>query len=378
MSNQILPTSKQISDISLLKGAKLPFIILQLCGFFPFSVITSPNKSSISVSSSPWYKSPPQIWLLTLIFTELAPSFIIICFAHNVYKSVLEEFQNQGRNTFITINVAWGLCSVVNPIAIRLHSLMSKGRFLQFWDNFSKLIENFQDPDDEQYVYIYLKYLRIKFILHLISQVTISFVESWIYLSYGISVEGSLEGIGLISSLQDWTFSLNGILSLFWFHGLIYFVSSYNFCMSRLLARLEREDENRNRANRKVRMEKLVQDYIAMDHSVTQFTNLFSMVINIIVVHGLVYLLYCMYFVYISTNMEEYFLTLLTTVQLLIFTLYFYWLANSASSLEENSKLFCKLIKYSNFELDNGSCDGGCGKDLQIIFMRLEKNKVTV
>ncbi|XP_035716124.1 uncharacterized protein LOC118439152 [Folsomia candida] len=66
--------------------------------------------------------------------------------------------------------------------------------------------------------------------------------------------------------------------------------------------------------------------------------------------------------------MREFFVIGLSILELLVFTGYFYWLADCASGLEENSKTFCKLVKYSSFEGRNK--DGG--KDLQIVLEHIK------
>ncbi|OXA40932.1 hypothetical protein Fcan01_24383 [Folsomia candida] len=353
---------KNISKISLLHGARIPFRILQFCGFFPLTV---PPKSNQVIHTS-WYKSYPTGWLLAIIFSVFVPFIVIAIYGDDGDKPAVLNLQNQGRNTFLIINIAWGLCSVVAPLIVRFHCLATRGCFVEFWRNFVKLVEKFEALDNyEKQIVQQLNYSRAKFITHLVAQLGIYLLESVLY---GPSVLGVLDGVGLLSSVQDWTFSLNRILTLFWFHGLIFFLSSYNFIAGKILAKLETERECRKS---KMKLEELVDSYIALDHNVSQFNKVYGPVFAVFVIYSLVYLLFCTYVVYVSVRMREFFVIGLSILELLVFTGYFYWLADCASGLEENSKTFCKLVKYSSFEGRNK--DGG--KDLQIV---LEHIKVDI
>ncbi|OXA59455.1 putative gustatory receptor 23a, isoform B [Folsomia candida] len=64
-------------------------------------------------------------------------------------------------------------------------------------------------------------------------------------------------------------------------------------------------------------------------------------------------------------KIKSYLLCWITVAQLLRFTCYFYWLANSASELEEKSKVFCKLPKRMYF--NKGSSYANFGKDIAAV-----------
>lgn len=267
--------------------------------------------------------------------------------AVNRFKTSISGFVNQGRNTFLVLNVTWGAGSVICPLISRISLLQDRKRLISFWEQFCKLCGKFKKFTNFRRGRKHAKNLKLRWALHFVTQLVNSSVESWIYISYGLKGAGAWDGIGLLGSLQDWAFSINAILSCFAFHGMIYFVTSYEFLLDELLLELKSEKENYHD-----KISNLVKDYISLDENVSEFSEMFATFLNAQVFHSFVYLIYCVYFILVAMNVRDYLMCFLTISQIVIFSIYFYWLASSASGLEQKSKKFCKMVKYSGSDDD--------------------------
>lgn len=327
-------------------GALYPLRILQLCGFFPISIYRR-DTLSLTLRYSSWYRSPAAIWLIALILSSIGPMVAALFLAVNRFKTSISGFVNQGRNTFLVLNVTWGAGSVICPLISRISLLQDRKRLISFWEQFCKLCGKFKKFTNFRRGRKHAKNLKLRWALHFVTQLVNSSVESWIYISYGLKGAGAWDGIGLLGSLQDWAFSINAILSCFAFHGMIYFVTSYEFLLDELLLELKSEKENYHD-----KISNLVKDYISLDENVSEFSEMFATFLNAQVFHSFVYLIYCVYFILVAMNVRDYLMCFLTISQIVIFSIYFYWLASSASGLEQKSKKFCKMVKYSGSDDD--------------------------
>ncbi|OXA65184.1 hypothetical protein Fcan01_01138 [Folsomia candida] len=287
-------------------GALYPLRILQLCGFFPISIYRR-DTLSLTLRYSSWYRSPAAIWLIALILSSIGPMVAALFLAVNRFKTSISGFVNQGRNTFLVLNVTWGAGSVICPLISRISLLQDRKRLISFWEQFCKLCGKFKKFTNFRRGRKHAKNLKLRWALHFVTQLVNSSVESWIYISYGLKGAGAWDGIGLLGSLQDWAFSINAILSCFAFHGMIYFVTSYEFLLDELLLELKSEKENYHD-----KISNLVKDYISLDENVSEFSEMFATFLNAQVFHSFV----------------------------------------SASGLEQKSKKFCKMVKYSGSDDD--------------------------
>lgn len=326
----------------LLSGAFLPFRILQFSGFFPLSLKNSSN--TVSVSQLAWHLCPSTIWIIFLIVASVFPTAISTLLGNNdVNNAAKVEFSNKGHNTIVLTSQVWGFCCLFCPLFSRVDLLIKRAEFVSFWNNYVQLVEKFQNLDInfENASQKHIRNSRIVIFLHLIIHLAPSCLQIGLFVGYVLFMGGSHNRINFVDSIPNWVYSFNIIFAGFSLHGLIYFVSSYNFGIHKLLKCLE---------NERIKVHDVIGVYISLDKSVTKFTALFSTFLNVNVIYVFVYLLYAFYFVYVAIKMDTFILGGVTIVQTGITVWYFYLLSNSASGLVKGSQMFCKMMKYSRFK----------------------------
>lgn len=365
---KLTPTNSQ--NFSILHGARLPFRILQVCGFFPLSIKSNHNVvfSPIQIQYKAWFKSVPTLWLFALILTNIAPIFFGIFIEHDSrFKMPSTNSSKDGQTVFHIINMIWYVSSIVAPIGLRLDMLSWRSHFVSFFDDFVSVVKSLENCTIfTPLLQKHQKSVRIQFILHLIAQVTITIIFSAITTSYSLGSVGeeSAFKFNVVAALQNLSFTLNVILINFGLHALIYFVANYKLIMILLLAMLRNKWQH-NEARSVHKFENIINLYFSLEENVQEFSSIFANILNIYVLFSLGYLLFCMYFILILSKIKSYLLCWITVAQLLRFTCYFYWLANSASELEEKSKVFCKLPKRMYF--NKGSSYANFGKDIAAV-----------
>lgn len=153
----------------------------------------------------------------------------------------------------------------------------------------------------------------------------------------------------IIGFMRDLSFSWLDFLTNFCLHGVIYFVMSYELCVTRLLNVL-RDELNRKWLTNLGKVRSMVEFYYRLDNNVQEFNSLFGRVLNIYVVYTLGNLLYSIYFVVISFSTKDTFSGGFNLVKLALSTTYFYCLVNSSSELEEKSRMFAKRVKFIDYD----------------------------
>lgn len=323
---------------SLLSGAYLPFRILQLSGYFPLSLHSS--KNTLSIYKPAWHRCPSTLWILIIIIITFLLTFISALLGNNnVASQALTVFANRGRSTIILTSTVWGFCCVFCPFFCRVDLLTKRARFAKFCENYFQLVEKFQNLDStfEKNCEKHVGNNRAKLILHLILHLITTFIHTGLYTQSRLRFQDSFSRTNVIDTTRNLLYAGNTALTGFSLHGLIYFVSSYEFGITELLKCLE---------NHELKVHDVVKVYLSLDKNVTQFISMFSTFLNINVVYVFVYLLYDFYFVYIAIELGNFVLGFITAVQILITIWYFYLLSNSASGLANVSKMFCKMVKY--------------------------------
>lgn len=325
---------------AILTGGYIPLRILQFAGFFPFSITPQFCQSDRFhlTYHRPLYKSPSSLWLLVVILIPLVPMVISLFYVSHHYDIAVQEFSHGGVNTFLIVTISWEICSILCPAVARLHLLKNQKHFIRFWVGFRRLIDTLQISDD-LHVANYLKNQERKFILHFLVQLCIAILDNATYLRYALCFEGALDGSSVLATVQELTFSFNGILTCFALHGLIYFVSSYELCLDQMIKSVGEKG--------KVGVRNILKFYAILDDHVAEFVQLFSIGLNFYVVYSLGNLLYVMYFLEITIHIEQYFLSFVNIGKLVVFTAYFYWLASCSSAVEEKSGRFCKMVRYA-------------------------------
>lgn len=346
--------------------ANLPFRILQLSGFFPTSIKSSSN--SISPLPTPFYLSLPAIWLITLICITLFPLFLV-SLTYTQERDEIPEFVMQGRNTFLMINVFYGVASIFCPILSRLILFLSRKKFATFWQSFCLLVEKFQTDNFDRSIQI--KWSRncwTKFVLHGTLHWINSILQSILYMKQGVL--SKFDDGDILKFWNVWIFSLNSVLSCFALHGLIYFVASYELIVTLLLQSL-----SNLRNDKALRVQELVEVYIALDRNVTEFLDLFAKYLNINIMYLFIYLLYVAYSSYSLIRIKEYVLFGLSVTQMVIGVASLYWLTSCASGVERGSRQFCKRVKFESFEISKKSrAVGGAGLVVRLALNSIDYN----
>ncbi|XP_035714059.1 uncharacterized protein LOC118438252 [Folsomia candida] len=331
---------------SLLHGAKLPFRIQQFAGFLPLSITTPGSRKPLSLDCPPWYKSPST--LLPIFYTLLTLSPMTNSQDPDHYEQITAEYVSKGRNTFSAVTSCWGFCSIICPLLIRLYLVTSRKRVATFWQKFTAIVTileaNF--AHEEGTLKTFLRKISVKCVVHISLQVTMSSFSTGVYLYFTNVVNSDFNIIGF---MRDLSFSWLDFLTNFCLHGVIYFVMSYELCVTRLLNVL-RDELNRKWLTNLGKVRSMVEFYYRLDNNVQEFNSLFGRVLNIYVVYTLGNLLYSIYFVVISFSTKDTFSGGFNLVKLALSTTYFYCLVNSSSELEEKSRMFAKRVKFIDYD----------------------------
>lgn len=338
---------------SLLHCAILPFRILQICGFFPLCVKSRGDSTTPPViTTPPWFQSPSTIWLFTLLFSTIFSIFITPFVQVGVYTKSVTEFIPTGRTTFFAINVCWLACSICGPFISRIVILCGRKSFVPFWDNYCHLIYKIKNCGNiEPQISQHVKWVRRRFITHATLQVALSIAHYLVSLMYATSSDKfTLVFSFLAASYQTLSLAMAGFLTFFSLHALIYFVTTYEFCVTQLLSKLQEERRLGPHLWSQYNIWNTVQLYMQLEEHVRDFSNLFKTLLNIFVIYSLGYLLYFMYFIFLLVAMNDYMFNSLNVIQLIVFNWYICWLASSASGLEEKSRIFCVTVKYVQLE----------------------------
>lgn len=335
-------------------GAKLPFRVLQFCGFFPLSIKTYrlKNSSTIEIVKNPWFLCPSTIWIITLLFTTISHVLFGFFLDPERYTRPSRNRNGSGPRTYIIINIIWNTSLILCPTLTRINLLYSwREKFVSFWDSYSDLISKCQEilQDFNLYETRHCKVVRYKFVFHFLAQMCITCAASW-----AVSTSTAADNQRSVLDIFQTVLTLfSGICIAFALHGHIYIVTTYAFSMSRLVEEIQniRSFSNENC----LKLEPLIALYFHLEESVHGFCSINGTILNIYVMHTFVYILFCSYFILNFFILLNYPLLFCTISQLTVFTLYFYWLVNSASELHEQSNTFCRLMKSVWFNFNHGA-----------------------
>ncbi|OXA53578.1 hypothetical protein Fcan01_10726 [Folsomia candida] len=250
ISSQI-PTDISNPRPSLLNGAVFPFRILQFCGYFPISIKTN---SPILLNSPPWYKSPPTIYLLTLTTVIFVPFIVAPFLDLDAYTTAISDFVPKSRNTFLITNTTWLIISIFTPALTRYNLFINRSNFCKFWQTYCTLvdkIETFSSPQDHL-ISANLLHTRVKFLVHFVLQIIIAAIQVYLAVNFTAKFDHSAVIRNyFVVAIEAWVLAFKGLLTLFSLHGVIYFVTSYDFCVTLLANILQSEEGNLSRENEK-------------------------------------------------------------------------------------------------------------------------------
>jgi hypothetical protein len=263
-----------------------------------------------------------------------------------------EFYTNIGKQTFNYVNKIQNFFCISIPLIVRILLLLPKNRqrFIQFWNNFTKLLEHFHtfipQINDTKTGEKFKKQLWLKFLLHFIISVVVSLIGIGVFVYCVITIEGSMNKIEnyIVGLLQVVAVTLIAMMQLVSLYVIIYIVAIYHYFMSQLVEILKKEYKSSNSSNLGVNTQHLIQLYSQLDESVEEFNDLFSLRLNLEILYSFVCFLFFMYCLLIMKQME-YGVVLINLTMLGVFMANFYWLGSDATGLEIKSRAMNKLMR---------------------------------
>lgn len=331
------------------------FRVSQFFGFFPLSI----NPSKISepyieiFSLSPIFRTLPSIYILILIGLAIFPFFVVEADISR-FEIFSNSFHSVGRDSFRIINFLGVTFGNLSPMLARVDVLFQRGKFVQFWHNFTQMWDQFESRGITNSERLEI-YLRRRLIGHVIVNGFCAVLAIFGAIRYG-GWDGNFENISVTSVLLvglDVVQNFTAVGQAFGLTLLIFFTQVYNHCLDGILDKVG-----------KLNVPEFVNLYKLLDDQVVEFNDVFNQKIILEVFYNMVLLLFFGYFTILFYKMGEIMYVLFNLYNVVVLFVWFFWLGKLCGDITVKSGRIGKFLMYQSCLRSGdyhgfGNCCGG-------------------
>ncbi|OXA53956.1 hypothetical protein Fcan01_10488 [Folsomia candida] len=332
------------------KESLMPLRISQIAGFFPIPIRPRRNGDNTSASlelpaTFSLVATPSAWWTFVLIAISFFP---IISFQAEAerFADYSVAFESLGRNTFRTISVLWTLLGNGCPCLARVDVILQRRRFLRFWTNFLEMLGQFDVVLTGNNVLSPKKFgssLTKKFLVHVILNFAAVSVGMYGGLAFSFQYEGRID-IYIMGILQDGFLKVLGVMQVFGFTLMIFFLLVYNHCLATILNELDKGGQNRDEM-----AENLIKLYKLVDDQVHEFNGLCNYTMVLGVMYNFMSVLFYGYFVMLFSALGETLSLLINAVNCLFLMAWFVWFGKECSEVAGKSREIARKLAFLGY-----------------------------